>query len=33
MPNTRVLLVYERGWSPGRFRAWIVDAWTRLLLA
>jgi AcrR family transcriptional regulator len=27
-----VLLVHERGWSPERFSAWIVDAWTRLLL-
>jgi AcrR family transcriptional regulator len=28
-----VLLVHERGWPPERFSAWIVDAWTRLLLA
>lgn len=28
-----VLLVHERGWSPERFSAWILDAWTRLLLA
>ncbi|MGH3915067.1 MAG: TetR/AcrR family transcriptional regulator [Pseudonocardiaceae bacterium] len=26
------LLVHERGWSPSRFTAWIIDAWTRLLL-
>jgi len=28
-----VLLVHERGWTPQRFADWIVDAWTRLLLA
>jgi hypothetical protein len=28
-----VLLVTERGWSPDRFRTWLVEAWTRLLLA
>ncbi len=28
-----VLLVHERSWTPDRFRAWLVDAWTRLLLA
>jgi len=28
-----VLLVHERGWSPDRFRDWLVEAWTRLLLA
>lgn len=28
-----VLLVHERGWTPDRFSRWIVDAWTRLLLA
>lgn len=28
-----VLLVHERGWTPERFSRWIVDAWTRLLLA
>ncbi|MCW0211834.1 MAG: TetR/AcrR family transcriptional regulator [Pseudonocardia sp.] len=27
-----VLLVHERGWTPARFSAWLVDAWTRLLL-
>ncbi|MGH3794346.1 MAG: TetR family transcriptional regulator [Pseudonocardiaceae bacterium] len=28
-----VLLVHERGWSPARFTSWLIDAWTRLLLA
>jgi AcrR family transcriptional regulator len=27
------LLVRERGWEPGRFAAWLADAWTRLFLA
>ena len=27
------LLVHQRGWSPARFAEWLVDAWTRLLLA
>jgi AcrR family transcriptional regulator len=27
------LLVTQRGWSPAEFRDWLVDAWTRLLLA
>ncbi len=27
-----VLLVHERGWTPERFREWITDSWTRLLL-
>lgn len=27
-----VLLVHERGWTPERFRAWLTDAWIRLLL-
>jgi hypothetical protein len=27
-----VLLVVERRWTPKRFQAWLVDAWTRLLL-
>ncbi len=26
------LLVRERGWTPGQFRDWLTDAWTRLLL-
>jgi AcrR family transcriptional regulator len=26
------LLVTERGWTPGRFGEWLLDAWTRLLL-
>jgi AcrR family transcriptional regulator len=28
-----VLLVGERGWTPQEFQGWLVDAWTRLLLA
>ncbi|HEY2765806.1 MAG TPA: TetR family transcriptional regulator [Pseudonocardiaceae bacterium] len=28
-----VLLVHERGWTPARFTSWLIDAWTRLLLA
>jgi AcrR family transcriptional regulator len=28
-----VLLVGERGWSPERFGAYLIDAWSRLLLA
>jgi AcrR family transcriptional regulator len=28
-----VLLVHERGWSAQRFTSWLIDAWTRLLLA
>lgn len=27
------LLVTQRGWSPAQFRDWIVDAWSRWLLA
>ena len=27
-----VLLVHDRGWSPGRFTTWLADAWTRLLI-
>lgn len=27
-----VLLVRERSWTPAQFAAWLVDAWTRLLL-
>jgi AcrR family transcriptional regulator len=26
------LLVGERSWSPDQFAAWLIDAWTRLLL-
>jgi len=26
------LLVTQRGWSPQEFGAWVLDAWTRLLL-
>lgn len=28
-----VLLVGERRWTPRQFRTWLVDAWTRLLIA
>ena len=31
-PEYWVLLVGERGWSERRFAAYLVDAWTRLLL-
>lgn len=27
------LLVRERGWTPEQFQDWLIDAWTRLLLA
>ena len=27
------LLVGERSWRPDQFAAWLIDAWTRLLLA
>lgn len=27
------MLVFDRGWSPERFRDWLQDAWCRLLLA
>ncbi len=27
------LLVTQRGWSPEQFRDWVLDAWTRALLA
>jgi hypothetical protein len=32
-PEYWVLLVGERGWSAERFGAYLIDAWTRLLLA
>jgi AcrR family transcriptional regulator len=32
-PEYWVLLVRDRGWSPRRFGEYLVDAWTRLLLA
>jgi AcrR family transcriptional regulator len=32
-PETYLLLVGERGWTPERFEAWLADAWRRLLLA
>jgi AcrR family transcriptional regulator len=28
-----VLLVRERSWTPRQFQEWLIDAWTRLLLA
>ena len=28
-----VLLIGERGWSRERFAAYLIDAWSRLLLA
>jgi hypothetical protein len=31
-PEFYLLLVGERGWSPDKFEAWLVRAWTRLLL-
>lgn len=31
-PEFYTLLVDERGWSPERFAAWLVEAWERLLL-
>ena len=27
-----LLLVQQRGWSPERFRRWLVDCWTKVLL-
>jgi AcrR family transcriptional regulator len=32
-PEFYCLLVEDRGWSPGRFGAWLAAAWRRLLLA
>lgn len=32
-PEYYLLLVHDRGWPPRRFQRWLVDAWTRLLLA
>jgi len=31
-PEFYLLLVEQRGWSPGEFEEWLVDAWIRLLL-
>jgi AcrR family transcriptional regulator len=31
-PEYWVLLVGQRGWSPGQFADWLTDAWCRLLL-
>ena len=31
-PEFYLLLVNERGWTPGRFESWIARAWIRLLL-
>ena len=28
-----VLLVHERSWTPEQFADWLIDAWSRLLLA
>jgi hypothetical protein len=32
-PEYWVLLVDERGWTTERFAAYLIDAWTRLLLS
>lgn len=32
-PELYQLLVSQRGWSPGRYEHFLVDTWTRLLLA
>ncbi len=32
-PEFYLLLVEQRGWSPGAFERWLADAWVRLLLA
>ena len=32
-PEYWVLLVDQRGWTPGQFAEWLTDAWRRLLLA
>jgi hypothetical protein len=32
-PEYWVLLVNERGWTHGRFAAYLIDAWARLLLS
>ena len=32
-PEYWVLLVDQRGWTPGQFAEWLTDAWGRLLLA
>ncbi|CAA9545007.1 MAG: hypothetical protein AVDCRST_MAG33-365 [uncultured Thermomicrobiales bacterium] len=31
-PEFYVLLVYERGWEPDRFEAWLVELWVGSLL-
>lgn len=31
-PEYWVLLVDQRGWTPGQFAEWLTDAWCRLLL-
>ncbi len=27
------LLVTQRGWTPQQYQGWILDVWTRLILA
>lgn len=31
-PEFYLLLVGQRGWSPGEFEEWLADAWIRLIL-
>jgi hypothetical protein len=31
-PDYYLLLVDQRGWTPDQFEAFLIDAWTRLLL-
>lgn len=31
-PEFYLLLVEQRGWSPGEFECWLAEAWVRLLL-
>ena len=31
-PEFYLLLVEQRGWSPGEYERWLSDDWTRLLL-
>ncbi len=32
-PEFYLLLVEERGWHPDRFEHWLIELWTRALLA
>jgi hypothetical protein len=32
-PEFYLLLVRDRGWSPDAFEAWLIRAWTRLLVS